>query len=231
MLQNFSYQQIKKLYEFTRKHYVNHVEVQRYIVIQMAEKIKKIKEENPDTTYDEAIEIAFKSYGVFGFSEIEEKLINRLHTTYTWFFIRYYLKQFLSPKNLLLILSYTLMATFFYYTDLKDIFTISTIVLLYACLIYQLIVMKKKNKQKRKSQKASLIEEALQNTFQIMIPTLFIPQFYLHFYNSLNPYNYILIHFFIIIFISYIYIVNFNIDRNQIKLNLNLLTKHKLQSI
>ncbi|SEA57279.1 hypothetical protein [Psychroflexus halocasei] len=228
-MQNFSYHQIKKLYEFTKKHYVVHVEVQRFIVEQLAEKINTIKNEKPELNFDEALDLAFKSYGIFGFSEIEEKLVNRLHKTYTWFFVRYYIKQFLNPKNLLLILSYILLAVVFYYAGLKDFFTISTIVLLYACLIYQLIVMKKRNKIKRKSQKASLIEEALQNTFQIMLPILFIPQFYLHFYATFQPYSYILIHLFVIVFISYLYIVNFNINRKKIKQTLTLLTKQKLQ--
>lgn len=231
MQSKLTYQQIKRLYLFTKEHYVTHVELQRYLVKELAEKIDEIQQNNSEIGFEEALNIAFKSYGIFGFSEIEEKLVSVLHKSYTWFFIRYYIKRFLNSKNLLLVLSYTLTATFFYYTDLKDFFTVSTIVLLFACLIYQLIILKKKNKLKRKSQKASLIEEALQNTFQIMIPILFVPQFYLHFYNSYNPYDYILIHLFILIFISYIYVVNFNIDRNQIKQTLTSLTKRKLQFI
>lgn len=58
--------QIDELYAFTRKHFVEHYDLQTELVDHLAMAIEKQWEENEHLSFDKALQIEFKKFGVFG---------------------------------------------------------------------------------------------------------------------------------------------------------------------
>lgn len=229
MQSKLTYQHAKRLYLFTKEHYVAHVELQRYFVKELAEKIDVIRQRKPEVDFEEALKLAFKSYGIFGFSEIEEKYISKLHFAYNKYFLKYYFKKIIEQRHLLLILVYILCVTVFYQVGLQNFFTIFSSVGLFVLFVYHFNKLRRENKSKRQSKTASLINEAVQNLFQVMIPVIFLPQILLQYSRSTEIYSYILVHSSLLLLLSYFYTVTYNLKKQDVKKSLIKLTNHKLQ--
>ena len=114
--------QIQELYLFTRQHFVEYFDVQTELVDHLANDIELQWENNQERTFDDALNIAFKKFGVFGFQDVLEARVRALNTHY-WVSVWTIFKQFFTlPKIVLttalfcatyLILKYT---PFFNYT-------------------------------------------------------------------------------------------------------------------
>ena len=63
---------IEQLYKFTREHFVYHYDVQTELVDHLANDIEQICEEQPQLTFEQAREVSFKKFGVFGFMDVVE---------------------------------------------------------------------------------------------------------------------------------------------------------------
>lgn len=66
-------EQIEKLYAFTRQHYVEYYDLQTELVDHLANAIEAQWEQNSKRSFEEALQIEFKKFGVFGFMEVVEK--------------------------------------------------------------------------------------------------------------------------------------------------------------
>ena len=65
--------QIEQLYQFTCQHYVEYYDLQTELVDHLANAIEAQWEENPKLSFEEALLLEFKKFGVFGFMEVVEK--------------------------------------------------------------------------------------------------------------------------------------------------------------
>ncbi len=65
-----SKEQIQKLYTFTHQHYVEYYDLQTELVDHLANAIEEQWQENPKLSFDEALQIEFKKFGVFGFMDV-----------------------------------------------------------------------------------------------------------------------------------------------------------------
>ena len=72
-------EQIEKLYQFTRAHYVEWYDLQTELVDHLAGDIEHILAKDPELSFEEALHSSFKKFGVFGFSDIVEKK-NKTHS-------------------------------------------------------------------------------------------------------------------------------------------------------
>ena len=80
-------QQIDQLYLFTRQHFVEYYDLQTELVDHLANAIETQLQEFPNRTFDEALQIEFKKFGVFGFMEVVEKrqaALNKKYRTIVW---------------------------------------------------------------------------------------------------------------------------------------------------
>lgn len=80
-------EQINQLYLFTRKHFVEWYDLQTELVDHLANAIETQLQEFPNRTFDEALQIEFKKFGVFGFMEVVEKrqaALNKKYRTIVW---------------------------------------------------------------------------------------------------------------------------------------------------
>ena len=80
-------EQIERLYEFTRQHYVEYYDLQTELVDHLANAIEEQWQENPKLTFEEALQIEFKKFGIFGFMDVVEKrqlALNKKYNKIVW---------------------------------------------------------------------------------------------------------------------------------------------------
>ncbi len=80
-----STEQVERLYAFTRQHYVEYYDLQTELVDHLANAIEEQWLENPKLSFDAALQIEFKKFGVFGFMEVVEKRKVALNKKYNKF--------------------------------------------------------------------------------------------------------------------------------------------------
>ncbi len=98
MSNKLSQDQIQQIYVFTRQHYVEHYDLQTELVDHLANGIELQIQENPQLSFDEALQNEFKKFGIFGFSDIVEKRSWALEKKYWKFIWKAMLSFFGIPK-------------------------------------------------------------------------------------------------------------------------------------
>ena len=79
--------QVERLYAFTRQHYVEYFDLQTELVDHLANAIEEQWQQNPKLSFEEALQIEFKKFGVFGFMEVVEKrqvALNKKYNKLVW---------------------------------------------------------------------------------------------------------------------------------------------------
>lgn len=66
-------EQVERLYAFTRQHYVEYYDLQTELVDHLANAIEAQWQKKPKLSFEEALNIEFKKFGVFGFMDVVEK--------------------------------------------------------------------------------------------------------------------------------------------------------------
>jgi hypothetical protein len=101
--------QIQQLYTFTQKHYVDWYDVQTELVDHLANGIELQLDENPNTTFESALNSEFKKFGIMGFNDVIEEKTKALNKRYRILIWSYFKAFFKLPKiifTVLLIWSY-----------------------------------------------------------------------------------------------------------------------------
>ena len=75
-------EQIDSLYQFTRQHYVEWHDLQTELVDHLANAIEQQWQENPKISFEDALQIEFKKFGIFGFMDVVEKRQAALNKRY-----------------------------------------------------------------------------------------------------------------------------------------------------
>ncbi len=78
-----SAEQIERLYQFTRQHYVEYYDLQTELVDHLANAIEEQWQQSPKLSFEEALQIEFKKFGVFGFMDVVEKRQSTLNKKYS----------------------------------------------------------------------------------------------------------------------------------------------------
>ncbi|WP_299990918.1 hypothetical protein [uncultured Pontibacter sp.] len=92
---------IEKLYAFLQKKFVDTYDIQTELVDHLASDIEKQWEENPELTLDEAIQKVYKSFGIFGFTDVYEKRVAAIQKEHMLLWLRTFLSFFKLPYLLL----------------------------------------------------------------------------------------------------------------------------------
>ncbi len=168
-------QQIDQLFTFTRQHYVEWYDLQSELVDHLAYAIETQWQENPKFTFDQALNIEFKKFGVFGFMDVVEKrqvVLSKKYNRLVW----EHFKDFFGVPKIVLIIAMTLAL----FSILKIshysqwIFTglyLILILLTFYGLIKNKIVKKRKEKT---NQKKWLFEEII-NQYGGFLVAIIIP--------------------------------------------------------
>lgn len=92
---------IQELYKFTRKHYVEHYDLQTELVDHLANGIEEQWQENSKLSFDEALQNEFKKFGVFGFMEVVKEKSAAMRKKYLKVVLGFFKDFFKLPKVLL----------------------------------------------------------------------------------------------------------------------------------
>ena len=87
--------QIEKLYQFTRQHYVEWYDLQTELVDHLANSIEEQWQQNPKLSFEDALQIEFKKFGVFGFMDVVEKRqvsLNKKYKKLVWIILKSFLR-------------------------------------------------------------------------------------------------------------------------------------------
>lgn len=171
MEKRLTQEQIDQLFEFTKKHLVEHYDVQVELVDHLANAIEAQWKENPHISFEDALNKEYKSFGVFGFSGLVEQKQAALERHY-WTLIKHELVDFVSiPKVILTgMLFYVLFQFFKNPTELKEIIwfglKITLLVFTFVMLIYQ--------KRQLKKTKNKFLLQSLSNQFYSIPVTMIV---------------------------------------------------------
>ncbi|MGB5556372.1 MAG: hypothetical protein WBM83_17085 [Flavobacteriaceae bacterium] len=90
--------QIADLYAFTRKHYVEHYDLQTELVDHLANGIEAQWQEHAERTFEDARLREFRKFGVGGFEKVVRKRRNAMSRKYWQTILRFYKEYFRLPK-------------------------------------------------------------------------------------------------------------------------------------
>lgn len=186
-------QQIEQLFDFTKKHYVEHYDVQVELVDHLANAIEDQWKENPNILFEDALQTEFKKFGIFGFTGLVEQKQAELHKQYNKMLWSEVLKFISIPKVIITVAMYLLIFFFLKKTgSFGEIVMFSLILGSFLCYsIISFIFIYKIKKQQKNQGKKWLIQSVTQALFSLpligaggyyqMINSFFEKQFELSF--------------------------------------------------
>nr|WP_321221260.1 hypothetical protein [uncultured Psychroserpens sp.] len=158
---NISKDQIEDLYKFTRQHFVEHFDLQTELVDHLANDIETIWVEQPNLSYIEARDKAFKKFGIFGFMDVvsqRQKAMGKRYNKYLW----QEFKQWVTFPKLLI----TLSIFFGFYTLLSFSFASYVLGITFGlifiwCLFKSILLKRQFKRRKTVSKKKWMLEEII----------------------------------------------------------------------
>jgi len=156
--------QIAELYAFTRKHYVEHYDLQTELVDHLAMAIEKQWAKNEHISFDKALQIEFKKFGVFGFMEVVEERQKALSKKYSKLIWKHLKEYFKLPKIILLLI---LTVVLYYLIELaivdRLVLTILLALSLLAYVVDAVIHVKRNKAKKNNGEKKWMFEEIIRS--------------------------------------------------------------------
>lgn len=180
--------QVKQLYKFTRSHYVEHYDLQTELVDHLAHGIEQLQNENPSLSFQEALNLEFKKFGVFGFHDVIAERTKGMSKKYRGILWRFFVEWFRLPKLLLtvtLILIYYFLLQSFELASGKSAFFWASYVLPIGFLFYRTLNMRKKLKNKEKKW---MLEDIIFNQVA-MVNLLVFPVYLFNSFKNQNPFS------------------------------------------
>ena len=154
--------QIEKLYLFTRQHFVEWYDLQTELVDHLANAIETQWQEFPNRTFEEALQIEFKKFGVFGFMDVVEKrqaALGKKYAKIIWSHFKnfFHLPQIIGTLSAVGILFYILKISLY-----SEIIVMSMLTLLLVFFFVELVRnARKMKKQSEETGKKWLFKEIL----------------------------------------------------------------------
>lgn len=166
---------IDDLYTFTRKHFVEHYDLQTELVDHLAQAIEELWKEQPHLDFKQALQIEFKKFGVFGFMEVVEQRQSALSIKYYKLIWQHFKDYFKLPRVLLTIL--VIVITFYFMRSISAypvVYALILGVLFLSAIVPVSIQARKRRKAQKKGRKRWMYEEILSSagagTSLVMFP-------------------------------------------------------------
>jgi hypothetical protein len=157
-------EQMQQLYAFTRRHFVEYYDLQAELADHLADAIEARWQEQPVLGFDEALQLEFKKFGIFGFMDVVEKRQAALSKKYNRLLWGYFREFFRLPKIML-----TATLTLVYYTLLSftayknEVVLASLLILTVASLARGYTIKRAYTKKVKQDGKKWLLEEIIFN--------------------------------------------------------------------
>lgn len=155
-------EQIERLYQFTRQHYVEWYDLQTELVDHLANAIEQQWQENPNLDFEEALQKEFKKFGVFGFMDVVEKRQAALNKKYNKIIWKHFKNFFSIPKIIITLSSigslFLILKNFKYAELIATSLIFGVIITFWIGLLIQ---KRKSKKQTKESAKKWLFKEII----------------------------------------------------------------------
>jgi hypothetical protein len=156
-------EEIQDLYTFTRKHFVEHYDLQTELVDHLANDIEQMWREQPKLGFEDARDKAFKKFGVFGFMDAIEQKQKALRKKYTKILFQHAKEWFKLPKILT-----TIMIFLFFYISIQNaigiyFFSVAIIGLVIVEFYYAFKLKKRANQRFKTNGRKWMLEEMIFN--------------------------------------------------------------------
>ena len=156
-------EQIYRLYQFTRQHYVEWYDLQTELVDHLANAIEQQWQENPKISFEEALQIEFKKFGVFGFMDVIKEKQVALSKKYKKFVWNELVTFFTLPKIILTVLFTIFFYYLFQYLFLKSLLDAFHLSIAFIGFIFAFRINSKYQKYKKEKGKVWYLEEMIKN--------------------------------------------------------------------
>jgi hypothetical protein len=144
-------EQINRLYQFTRQHYVEWYDLQTELVDHLANAIEQQWQENPKILFEDALQMEFKKFGVFGFMDVVEKRQLALQKRYSKLVWKHFKKFFTIPKIVITLFSTVLFFLIFRNYSQAEILITTLFMLVLITFWISLFYQSRKNKKEYKT--------------------------------------------------------------------------------
>lgn len=222
MKKNLTPEQIERLYEFTREHYVEHYDLQTELVDHLANAIEQRWEETPKMPFEDCIKAEFKKFGIFGFMDVvvqRKKSLRKKYRKLIWI----QLVGFFEIPKILLTASLTFLLYFMVQLRVfpRYIYVLFTFLLLGIMIFYLLKLQRKYKRHIKMTGRKWVLEEMI---FGVALIPFFsnlgiqiIIQSYVQKWTIENPYIVFIICLSVTIFFIFCYVTVFYLPRNAEK--------------
>ena len=202
-------EQVERIYAFTRQHYVEYYDLQTELVDHLANAIEEQWEQNPKLSFEAALKIEFKKFGVFGFMEVVEKRQAALNKKYSKLVVNE-LKNFFSIPKIIGTISAIGIVYYLLKSSQEDFEIIQPLfIVLIVLFMIGLGVISRKNKKKNlQTEKKWLLKEIIFG-YSTLAGSINIPiQLVLHLYGKhFHELTLVLFSFLLVLLSLTIYIV------------------------
>ena len=155
-------EQIDRLYQFTRQHYVEWYDLQTELVDHLANAIEQQWQENPKISFEDALQMEFKKFGIFGFMDVVEKRQAALNKRYNKIVWQHFKAFFTIPKIVITLFSFFLMFFVFRnYANSENLILILFFGILTLFWISLFLQSRKNKKQYQKTEEKWLLKEII----------------------------------------------------------------------
>lgn len=142
--------QIDHLYQFTRQHYVEWYDLQTELVDHLANAIEEQWQQNPKLSFEEALQIEFKKFGVFGFMDVVEKRQAALGKQYNKLVWNHFKDFFSIPKIIGTASAFLFLVVLMLKYQFANIIIITLFIVSGIIFFIGMIKLSKKNKKQTK---------------------------------------------------------------------------------
>ena len=156
-------QQIDQLYKFTRKHYVEHYDLQTELVDHLANDIESIWKESPSLSFEKALNTSFKKFGVFGFMDIVEQKQSQLRKRYFKILLSFTKQWFQLPKIFLTVIGVLALYKIQEFKNSYDLY----FGILFMLILVQSVIMVANNRRLKRKHKISGKKWMLEDIIQV----------------------------------------------------------------
>ena len=208
-------EQIDRLYQFTRQHYVEWYDLQTELVDHLANSIEAQWKENPKISFEDALQIEFKKFGVFGFMDVVEQRQLALNKKYNSIIWKHFKAFFTIPK--IIITACIICVTFFFLKSL--LFKADVVLIIFGIIVlsfyFSIIYFSRKNKKASQlTNKKWLFKEIILGRSSLVGMTYLPIQIIIHSEKVMgNPYGIFIISFFIVAMALIEYIILIEVPR------------------
>ncbi|MBC5838476.1 hypothetical protein [Flavobacterium muglaense] len=167
--------QIDQLYLFTRQHYVEYYDLQTELVDHLAHAIEAQMKESPTLTFDEALNLEFQKFGIFGFMDVVENRQAVLNKKYNGLVWQLFKDFFGFPKIVFTLVLTLLIFSILKVSDYKEIVLLSLIGLLFIFSGYSIMQSRRQQKSNREHNKKKWLFEEIINQYGNFSVIVFVP--------------------------------------------------------